>query len=139
MRQLEAWGNHWHPKPTTLPVHLAIDECQFVKSVKHAMSCIQMDNHKHPIIDILEDRTQAALRAYFQCFSRKERLKVQTITIDMYSPYRDFLPRLFPNAIIIIDRFHIVQLLHRAVNNYRINVMKRLKTKQQRDYRKLKK
>ncbi|MBG9977685.1 transposase [Facklamia tabacinasalis] len=58
--------------------------------------------------------------------------------MDMYSPYRDFLPRLFPDARIIIDRFHIVQLLNRVLNSYRIRVMNRLHYTQPRDYTKLK-
>lgn len=56
----------------------------------------------------------------------------------MYSPYRDFLPPLFPNARIIIARFHIVQLLNRVLNSYRIRVMNRLRYTQPRGYTKLK-
>ncbi|NEF99243.1 transposase, partial [Lactobacillus murinus] len=35
------------------------------------------------------------------------------------------LKKLFPNAKIIIDRFHIVQMLNRAVNSMRTDLMNR--------------
>lgn len=138
MRELERWGDNLRPRPASLPIHLAIDEFKSVKHVIGSMSCILMNNHTHEVIDILEDRTQSYLRAYFLRFSLAERLNVQTITMDMYSPYHEFLPSLFPNAEIIIDRFHIVQLLHRVLNQYRIVVMNQFKNERPRDYRKLK-
>lgn len=70
------------------------------------MSCILMDNATHKVFDILKNRTQAFLRDYFLRFPLEKRRKVRTLTMDMYSPYRDFLPQLFPNVIVIIDRFH---------------------------------
>ena len=138
IRQLKTYGDNLNPKPSRLPSHLAIDEFKSVKNVPGAMSCLLMDNATHQMVDILEDRTQRYLRAYFLRFSLEERRQVKTITIDMYSPYRDFLPRLFPNAHVIIDRFHIVQLLNRELNAYRIRVMNRLRYTQPRDYTKLK-
>ena len=44
--------------------------------------------------------------------------------MDMYSPYIDLINKWFPNAKIIIDLFHIVQLLTKSLNKIRINVMK---------------
>src|SRR5699024_11705039 len=51
---------------------------------------------------------------------------------------RAILPRLCPHAHVIIARFHIVQLLNRVLNAYRIRVMNRLRYTQPRDYTKLK-
>ena len=44
--------------------------------------------------------------------------------MDMYSPYIEIIKKWFPNAKIIIDLFHIVQLLTKSLNKTRINVMK---------------
>ena len=43
--------------------------------------------------------------------------------MDMYSPYMVLVKELFPNATIIIDRFHIIQHLNRAFTKTRINTM----------------
>lgn len=50
------------------------------------------------------------------------------MSIDIYQPYIVLIQELFPNAKIIIDRFHIVQSLNRALNIVRVTVMNSFKT-----------
>lgn len=138
LRVLKKTGQALEPSYLTLPEHIAIDEFKSVKSVTESMSCILMDAHKRQIWDILPDRKQAAIREYFMRFPYETRQNVKTITMDMYTPYYDFLQRIFPKAVIIIDRFHLVQLLNRSLNHERIRIMKLIKAKRPRDYRKLK-
>ncbi|WP_200769424.1 transposase, partial [Fusobacterium necrophorum] len=101
-----------HPK--TLPTHLGIDEFKSTKQASGNMSVILVDLQKREIVDILEDRRKDPLIDFFQTFPMEERKKVQVITTDLYEPYLQILPKLFPNAQIILDRFHIVQLISRA-------------------------
>ena len=42
----------------------------------------------------------------------------------MYSPYISLIKKMFPNAQIIIDTFHLVQLISRSLNKTRIRAMK---------------
>ena len=41
----------------------------------------------------------------------------------MYEPYMSLIKQLFPNAKIIIDRFHIVQSLNRALNMDKVRII----------------
>ena len=52
----------------------------------------------------------------------------------MYSPYISLIKIMFPNAEIIIDKFHLVQLISRALHKSKINIMK----KDNKHYNKLK-
>jgi len=62
--------------------------------------------------------------------NEKENIKeVEYVTTDMYRPYIDLAKKVFPNANIIVDKFHIVQLLARELNKLRINEMKKLNTR----------
>ena len=54
--------------------------------------------------------------------------------MDMYKPYIKLVQENFPNANIIIDMFHIVQLISRSLNKTRVQVMKKDKV----NYRKMK-
>lgn len=65
------------------------------------------------------------LRNYFLRYDRSARLAVQTVTVDLYTPYRHLIHELFPHAIIIADHFHIVAQAYRALNKIRIQVMNR--------------
>ena len=43
----------------------------------------------------------------------------------MYSPYISLIKKFFPNANIVIDKFHLVQLISRSLNKTRIRIMKK--------------
>ena len=45
----------------------------------------------------------------------------------MYAPYISLIKELFPHAKIVIDKFHLVQHLSRALNKTRIRFMKKFK------------
>lgn len=119
---------------THLPAHLCFDEFKSVKSVSCHMSFIFLDADTGNIVNILENRNLPHLLRFFFSYSREARMKVKTICMDMYSPYISLVKSCFPNADIIIDRFHIVQLLARSLNKTRIQLMK----KDKKNYNKLK-
>ncbi|MDT5984131.1 ISL3 family transposase, partial [Streptococcus pneumoniae] len=54
---------------------------------------------------------------------RAVRCRVKIITMDMFSPYYDLARQLFPCAKIVLDRFHIVQHLSRAMSRVHVQIM----------------
>lgn len=118
----------------TLPQVLSFDEFKSVKSADGAMS-FQICNGKNgKIIDIVEDRKLNSLMKYFSRYSRDSRMNVKAIIIDMYTPYITLIKTMFPNALIVIDKFHLVELISRSLNKTRIKLMKKNKD----NYNKLK-
>lgn len=117
-----------------LPEVLSFDEFKSVKSADGAMSFHMCDGITGQIIDIVEDRRLDNLIKYFLYYDFKSRSKVKYITIDIYSPYISLIKKMFPNAKIIIDKFHLTQLISRSLNKTRIRVM----NKDKKNYRKLK-
>ena len=49
--------------------------------------------------------------------------------MDMFSPYYDLAKQLFPCAKIVLDRFHIVQHLSRAMSRVRVQIMNQFERK----------
>ena len=117
-----------------LPEILSFDEFKSVKSANGAMSFHIVDGKTGKTIDIVEDRRLNNLMKYFSYYSHKARSKVKLVVIDMYSPYISLIKKMFPNANIIIDKFHLVQLISTSLNKTRINLMK----KDKKNYNKLK-
>ncbi|SUN76912.1 transposase [Streptococcus massiliensis] len=107
-----------------LPEHMSWDEYSFKKG---KMSFIAQDFDSRKIIAILDGRTQATIRNQFLRYSRQVRNSVKIITMDMFSPYYDIARQLFPSAKIVLDRFHIVQHLSRAMS--RVQIMNQLDRK----------
>ena len=106
-----------------LPEHMSWDEYSFKKG---KMSFIAQDYDTRKIVAILDGRTQATIRNHFLRYSRQVRSRVKVIIMDMFSPYYDMARKLFPSAKIVLDRFHIVQHLNRAMNRVRIQIMNQL-------------
>ena len=117
-----------------LPEVMSWDEYAFKKG---KMSFIAQDFDSLNVIAILDGRTQATIRNHFLRYPRKVRNRVKVITMDMFSPYYQLAKQLFPNAKIVLDRFHIVQHLSRAMNRVRIQIMNQFDRKS-REYRALK-
>ena len=107
----------------SLPQYLCFDEIKSTKDSKHSMSFVFLDAKTHDFIDIVEGRTKYILNSYFLRFKRKTKNKVKTICIDIYPPYMDIIKKHFPNARIIIDRFHIIQNINRELNKERVRLM----------------
>ena len=103
-----------------LPKIMSWDEYAFTKG---KMSFIAQDFDNLNIITVLEGRTQAIIRNHFLRYDRAVRCQVKIITMDMFSPYYDIASKLFPNAKIVLDRFHIVQHLSRAMSRVRVQIM----------------
>lgn len=113
----------------SLPEVLSFDEFKSVKSADGAMSFHMCDGINGKTIDIIEDRRLDNLIKYFHYYDYKARSRVKHIIIDMYSPYVSLIKKMFPNAAIVIDKFHLTQLISRSLNKTRINVMnKNMKT-----------
>ena len=105
-----------------LPEHLAFDE---FKGVDKKLHFICLDGEKHEVIQILRRRIKKDLLKYFGKFTLKARANVKTVTMDLNFYYQDIVRSCFPNAQIVIDRFHMVQMLTRSLNSLRVATMKK--------------
>ncbi|COO20151.1 IS1167%2C transposase [Streptococcus pneumoniae] len=108
---------HFEHDFSRLPKIMSWDEYAFTKG---KMSFIAQDFNNLNIITVLEGRTQAIIRNHFLRYDRAVRCRVKIITMDMFSPYYDLARQLFPCAKIVLDRFHIVQHLSRAMSRVRV-------------------
>ncbi len=69
-------------------------------------------------IDILRSRRTKVTEPYFASIPMEERLRVKYLLSDMYNNYLRFVDRYFPNAVPVVDSFHVIQWVTRAIDNY---------------------
>lgn len=117
--------SNYVPNYHTLPEVICFDEFKSTKDSDGAMSFIFLNWKTKKIIDIVEDRKLPSLLEYFSRYTYKARNSVKFIVMDMYSPYMSLAKKMFPNAKIVIDFFHIVQSIARSFNSVRIREMNR--------------
>ena len=83
---------------------------------------ILTDPKNHKIFDILPSRTQYKLKDYLLEFQNRK--DVRYFIMDMNYVYRDIAETYFPNANIVIDRFHVVRYITWALENVRKRIQK---------------
>lgn len=125
-----------HPHASrNLPVNLCFDE---FRSTKSAMSFICIDADTHKAVKVLGGRLNKDIKEFFiNQYSVTQRAAVKRVVMDMNAAYQLIVHELFPNAEIVIDRFHIVQMIGRAMDQIRVSVLKQLDGKS-REYKVLK-
>jgi transposase len=101
--------------------------------------CILVDAKKHRILDILPDRTQKHLSAYFRTWNRTQRYRVKFFICDMWEPYVDLAKAYFPNATIIIDKYHFIRYVTWAIENVRKRLQKKMPSNLRRYYKRSRK
>ena len=107
-----------------LPAVINMDEVKSTKDAKGAMSFVFMDGMRNEFIDILESRTLYDLEKYFNRYTKAAREGVKIIVTDMNYTYPQLTETVFPNAIVVTDRFHIVSSIMRGFNRVRVRIMK---------------
>ena len=103
-----------------LPAVMSWDEFGFKKG---KLAFVAQNYETNELITILDNRRQTTIRNYFLKYPLKARQQVQFITMDMSGAYIPLAKKLFPNAKIVLDRFHIIQHLGRAFLKTRIATM----------------
>lgn len=107
----------------TLPEAISIDEFKG-DTCAGKYQCILVDPIKHRVLDILPDRNQNHLVNYFSSIPKQERFKVKFFISDMYRPYIELAKAYFPNATIIIDKYHFIRQTTWAIESVRKRLQK---------------
>jgi len=89
------------------PTYLGIDEHTLHKGQRFCTTFCDLKNHR--IFEVQPGRSEVQLSRFL--LTLKGREKVQTVCIDLSSPYRRLIRRYFPNARIVADRFHVVRII----------------------------
>ena len=103
-----------------LPEYLCIDEKHFEGDNSGKYVVILSNFFTGEVIDVLENRQMPYLDRYFDSISFYERRKVKVFISDMYDGYSIIKNKYFPQALFVVDLFHVVKQLTEAVKKIRI-------------------
>ena len=115
-------------RPSHLPRTLCIDEFKgdtgvwdsehscFVTSKYH---CNFSDGDVGCVLDVLPRIDLAYLEQYIRQFSYDERSQVKYFCTDMHGGFLSFAKKYFPDVIICVDMFHVVQMLNENITGIR--------------------
>ncbi len=101
-----------------LPEWLGIDETQ----IDGKLRCIITDVVNRNPVDMLPDRDKASVTSWLNKFRNKRTVK--GLAIDMWRPYKEAAETVFPGLPVVIDKFHLVKMANKAMDDIRISLAK---------------
>lgn len=85
-------------------------------------------------IDLLSSRRTNSTEPYFMNIPLEERTRVKYLISDMYNPYIQWVGRYFPNAVSVVDSFHVIQWITHKIDMYIRNLIKSFKKRDRENF-----
>lgn len=109
---------------------LGVDEVQYKNGHTYMTLVYQIDKGARRLLWVGKDRTKSTLRKFYADMwhiDRKFRKNIKVICSDMWKAYLHVIKEKTPQAINVLDKFHIMQKFSKALDEIRAQEVKRLK------------
>lgn len=106
---------------------ISVDEVHLNLDDDCAYALVIQDFYTGEPIDLLRTRRSRHTEPYFTSIPREERCQVKYLISDMYNPYIRYVDKYFPNAVAVVDSFHVIQWITHSIDTYIRKLIKRFK------------
>jgi len=113
---------------------IGLDEVQWHKGHEYLTLVYQIDIGYRRLLWVGEKRTQETLMGFFKefsAFNEEFASRIKFVCSDMWKPYLKVVAQMLPQALNILDRFHIMQKFGKAIDKVRAEEARRLKSEKQ--------
>lgn len=95
--------------------------------------CVITNIEHNKVFDIAESRKKEFLTHYlFKRFTKEDRSLVKCVAMDMWDPYRTTIYSMFPNAAVVVDKFHVLSGVNYCLETVRKAIGRSLTSGQKR-------
>lgn len=105
---------------------LGIDEISNRKGKKDYV-CVLTDLERGIQLDILSNRKKETLIAHFKSLGENFCQQIEVVSCDIWKTYIHVAKECFPNAEVVIDRFHVVKALNEVLDQIRKKLRREFK------------
>jgi transposase len=106
---------------------LGIDEVAWRKGHDYLTLVYQIDGHCQRLLWVGKDRTVKTLLRFFHWFGKTRSARLRFICSDLWKPYLKVIARKAAQALHVLDRFHVLQHMNKAVDEVRAQEARALK------------
>jgi len=106
---------------------IGVDEVAWRKGHRYLTLVYQINAGCRRLLYVAEGRTVRSLLGFFRSFGRERTAQIQYVCSDMWRPYLKVLAKKLPSALRMLDRYHIVANLNKALDKVRATEARRLK------------
>ena len=105
---------------------IGVDEIAYGKGHDYLTLVYQIDAGVTRLLWVGEERTKASFQKFFDLIGQDLASKIEFVCSDMWKPYLNLIAKNCTNALNILDRFHIVAKLNKALDEVRASEARRL-------------
>ena len=105
---------------------IGVDEVQWQRGHKYQTLVYQIDSSCKRLLWIGPDRTAKTLLRFFRFLGKERTSRLQFICSDMWQGYVKVIAKKAPHAIHVLDRFHVMQKMSKALDQVRATEVKQL-------------
>jgi transposase len=106
---------------------IGVDEIAIHEGHKYLTMVYQIDKHCSRLLWAGKDRTTKTLLYFFRMFGKEASIKLRFVCSDMWKPYLKVIKKKAPHAIHVLDRFHIMKMFGKAIDQVRAEEQKQMK------------
>jgi transposase len=105
---------------------IGVDEILWHRGHKYLTVVYQINSDCVRLLWIGKDRTVKTFLRFFRFLGKERTSLLEYICSDMWKPYLKVIKKKAPNAIHILDRFHIVSMINKAIDEIRAGEYRRM-------------
>lgn len=108
---------------------IGVDELAWRKGHKYLTMVYQIDNHCRRLLWIGRDRTGSTFSRFFVWLGEERSKAVQFVASDMWKAFLGTVARRANSAVHVLDRFHVMQMVSKALDEVRRSEARQLRAK----------
>jgi transposase len=106
---------------------IGVDEILWRRGHRYLTVVYQIDRHCRRLLWVGQDRTTQTLLSFFREFGEERAAQLRYVCSDMWKPYLKVIAEKAASALHVLDRFHIVQHLNKAIDEVRASEARQMK------------
>lgn len=134
---IDIFNKHVQMKRLPLPEIISIDEVYLDMDSRCKYVLVIQDFITGDPIDLVKSRQKIITDDYFKKIPLAERNNVKYLISDMYQPYINYTNKYFPNAIAIVDSFHVMQWIIHKIDGFCRQLLREFKNRDETKAREL--
>jgi len=106
---------------------IGVDEVAWQKGHKYLTLVYQIDSGRKRLLWIGKDRTAKTFLGFFRMLGKERSAQIKFVCSDMWKAYLKVITKKAGQAIHVLDRFHIMQKLNKAIDKVRAGEARQMK------------
>lgn len=108
---------------------LGVDEIQWKRGQKYLTLVYQIDDHRKRLLWIGKERTESTLNGFFDWLGKERTSALKFVCSDMWKNFLRVIKDRAGEALNVLDRFHIMAHMSKAIDEIRAAEVKELKAR----------